>query len=523
MEQENVIIIGSGIAALQLAKNLRHDLNVIIITKSKLLSGNSNMAQGGIAAAIDALDSPKNHYEDTLEAGRYHNNAAVVEAITAAGPFLIRELMAQGCAFDHNSNGMLKLGLEGAHSKNRIVHSGGDATGKQVMNFLSYSLQKNIVLKENRLAYELLIDHQANRCYGVKVKRTDGGIETYMANHIVLATGGCGQLYSYTSNAASVCGDGIALAYQAGARLADMEFMQFHPTLLYINGRARGLVSEAVRGEGGKLVTENGFKIMEGVHPLKDLAPRHVVSQTIYSYLQQKQPIYLDISGVTRFAFRFPTIAQLCKDNGVALKSKRIPVVPGSHFLMGGVCTDLYGRTNIKGLYAIGEVARTGVHGANRLASNSLLEGLFFGKQLAGYLNKQDACTAMMPPATTEIELYEDNVKLKLPTTCEIQKTMMDRVGIVREEADLLRQKEWLSNYNTEWSLSQLSIEQIQTIFMIITSKLITSAALIRTESRGGHYRTDYPAETKSWLAKTVIQTKKKDDIHEQTEIAVAT
>ncbi|MDQ0269892.1 L-aspartate oxidase [Cytobacillus purgationiresistens] len=524
MKQANVIIIGSGIAAMQLAKRLRHDMNVIILTKSTVSTSNSSLAQGGIAAAINKRDIPLKHYNDTLEAGRYHNDSAVVEAITRAAPSLIHELIVDGCEFDRDSEGRLLLGLEGAHSENRIVHCGGDATGKHVMEFLTADMPSNLEMIENLFVYELLVDEINKCCYGIKAKTAEGKIEMMLADHVVLATGGCGQLYSYTSNEDTVCGDGIALAYRAGAELTDMEFIQFHPTLLYIGGKTRGLVSEAVRGEGGFLVTDDGQSIMDGIHRLKDLAPRHIVSQTIYSYLKQEKQIYLDISKVKHFRRRFPTIAQLCEKNGVNLNSKLIPVVPGSHFLMGGIRSDMQGRTNIEGLYAIGEVACTGVHGANRLASNSLLEGLFFGRQLADYLNRQVQSAKGIQDRVIQLQA-EAGQLLFCPTITEIKERMMDLVGIVRTEEGLLQQQKWLRQYemNPFLSLDGLSIKDTQTYFMMITAGLITNAALMRTESRGGHYRTDYPKEQAGWQGKKMTQTIKRDGINEQIKIATST
>ena len=289
----NVVIIGSGIAALQLAKKLRHDLNVIIFTKSNITTSNSYLAQGGIAVAMSANDNWNKHYSDTLEAGRYHNNEEAVAQMTKEAPALIKELIHEGAPFDRDGLGQIKLGLEGAHSEKRIIHGGGDATGKTVIDFLQTQTQ-DIRIVENATVYDLLIDE--NRCVGVKVKDQSGRNLSVTADHVVIATGGIGQIYSFTSSAATVTGDGIALAYRAGAELTDMEFVQFHPTLLYANGKGVGLVSEAVRGEGARLVTEDGTYIMEGVHPYKDLAPRHVVSQTIYQNMKKGKSVYLDIT-----------------------------------------------------------------------------------------------------------------------------------------------------------------------------------------------------------------------------------
>ena len=283
--------------------------------------------------------------------------------------------------------GHVKLGLEGAHSEKRIVHGGGDSTGKTVIDFLKNHIN-HVTIMENTIVYDLMISQ--NRCIGVKGKGKDGNDVQILADHVVIATGGLGQIYSFTSSAETVAGDGIALAYRAGAELADMEFVQFHPTLLSAGGKGVGLVSEAVRGEGARLVTEDGTYFMEGVHPYKDLAPRHVVSQTIYNKLKEGHTVYLDISSLKDFESHFPTVSSICKENGIDIKTGMLPVVPGCHFLMGGIRTDLNGQTNIPGLYAIGEVACTGVHGANRLASNSLLEGLFFGNRLASFINQSD-------------------------------------------------------------------------------------------------------------------------------------
>lgn len=526
MDQGNVIIIGSGIAALQLARKLNNPNECIILTKSKLLDGNSYKAQGGVAAAIGEFDNPRKHKEDTLVAGRYHNDPAIVEELTKAAPELIRELFDKGCAFDTDKDGKLLLGMEGAHSEKRIVHGGGDATGKTIMEFLARET-KGIKVIENITVFDLLVKN--NRCIGVKGKYPNGKIETFYGNHIVLATGGLGQIYEYTTSADTVTGDGLALAFRAGAELADMEFVQFHPTLLYVNGKTRGLISEAVRGEGAVLVTEEGEKIMEGVHPLKDLAPRHVVAQQIYHYLRQGKKVYLDISSIKNFKKRFPTISALCEENGVSISEGKIPVAPGSHFLMGGVKVDKYGRTNIDRLYAIGEVACTGVHGANRLASNSLLEGLFFGRKLAHWINTHQE-TSNEPEKFIEETAQSTEQIFPLPDKSTIKKRMMEYVGIVRNREGLMKQKEWLEAWNiNHWlsgDLDDVPYEHLEQVFMLICSYLVTTSALERTESRGGHNRSDFPFENdKNWLRKQIIRRKedKRDGKHEQIKTPLAT
>jgi L-aspartate oxidase len=506
MEYNDVLIIGSGIAALQLAANIHIDKNVRILTKSSVRTANSYLAQGGIAAAIGKHDHPTKHYQDTLEAGRFHNQEQTVFEIIHDAPKLINEIYKQGCRFDHDQHGELLLGMEGAHSEKRIVHGGGDATGKTIVDFLVSQLKDNLFIEENMFVYELLIDEKENRCIGVKAKSEDGKIQHFFAGHVILATGGCGQLYSFTSNAETVTGDGIAMAYLAGAEIADMEFIQFHPTLLYVNGETKGLVSEAVRGEGAILITDEGTPIMEGVHPQKDLAPRHVVSQTIYDYVKKGKQVFLDIQNIQDFETRFPSITALCLQNHIDLKKGKIPVVPGSHFLMGGIKTDLMGRTTLPGLYAIGEASCTGLHGANRLASNSLLEGLYQGKKLAEFINSSH-CLRIGKENSNSV--YSISSKQRnLPEIETLQARMMEFVGIVRSKALLNEQKRWLGQFgmNEINDLDSLSTNDLSKIFMIIIAELITHSALIRTESRGGHFRSDYPFEDDAtWCKKQII------------------
>ncbi|WP_147534809.1 L-aspartate oxidase [Bacillus marasmi] len=506
MNKADVIVIGSGIAALQLAHHISADKNVRILTKSSVKASNSSLAQGGIAASIGADDHVTLHSKDTMEAGRFHNNEEVVIKITEEAPLLIQELHEAGCPFDQDSSGKLKLGMEGAHSHYRIVHSGGDATGKNVIDFLVDTLPKNTSIIENMFAYELLINDM-NQCIGVKVKDEAGNIHCYYADHTVIATGGCSYVYSLSAGSPNVTGDGIAMAYLAGAEITDMEFIQFHPTMLIKNGEVKGLISEAVRGQGAKLVTNRGELIMEGVHPLKDLAPRHVVSQTIYDYIHNGEEIFLDISSIDNFEAKFPTITDICLTSGINPKDGLIPVAPGSHFLMGGIKVDLHGQTNIHGLYAIGEAACTGLHGANRLASNSLLEGLSFGKRLAEYIN------ATLPVPNNEKTVLEIGAKNSSPVVVpdfkQLRERMMEYVGIVRTEQTLAQQKAWLEGYfrldQVFPSFDKCTTAEIQSILASVIALLITDAALKRTESRGGHFRADYPMENKYWQNNHIV------------------
>ncbi|KKK33078.1 L-aspartate oxidase [Mesobacillus campisalis] len=528
MITSDVLIIGSGIAALQLAVKLRNDINVIVLTKSSVKNGNSHMAQGGVAASIAVQDDSYNHFLDTIEAGSRHNDTLAVLEMTREAPAIIEEMKDAGCQFDVDKDGELMLGREGAHSVNRIVHAGGDATGKMMVEFLISQLRENVQVVEDTLVYELLLNAR-QECIGVKTLASDGQKQVYKSSHVVIASGGCGQLYRYTSNADTVTGDGLALAYIAGAQLADMEFIQFHPTLLYVDGKTHGLVSEAVRGEGAVLVTGSGKRIMEDIHPMGDLAPRHIVSQTIYDYLKNGEPIYLDISSISHFETRFPTVSGICRDAGIDLEEGKIPVAPGSHFLMGGIKTDHFGQTTVSGLYAIGEASCTGVHGANRLASNSLLEGLVYGRRLAHFFNS-------LPPERLEPDheavLVEDKKTgaLPLPEKAELQRMMMERAGIVRHGDSLNMHKKWLESFQVEkWldeKLDSRTPEEITRAFMLISAWLVTDAALARTESRGGHFRADFPAEEdEKWLKQQIVNKRmiKKGDMGEPLKAALTT
>ena len=475
MKKYTCIIIGSGIAAMQLAKNLNVQFPVLIITKSAIEASNSYRAQGGIAAAVAQNDEPSIHYEDTLRAGcLFHDEQAVWELVNN-GPSIIEQLESEGLSFDKNRSGELSLGMEGAHSQKRILHCGGDATGKYVMDHLVTTLPPNIDLVENQFVYELIIHPTTKKCIGVKSKDEHGKSHMYFSDNVVLATGGIGGLFSFTSNDSSVTGDGVALAYRAGADIIDMEFIQFHPTLLYVDEKTNGLISEAVRGEGARLVNEVGVPLMDGKHPSGDLGPRHIVAREIFMQRLAGNEVYLDISMIDNFDMKFPTITALCEANEVSLQDGKLPVAPGCHFLMGGVAVNPVGQTSVKGLFAIGETASTGVHGANRLASNSLLEGLHYGKKVAEYINNlEDKETPTLPMG---IELFR-NQPIQLPTKKEIRENMMAYAGIIRTESELIRLDMWLQKYVDAiglcHSLDECTEEEIQKIFMLQTAKLVT-------------------------------------------------
>lgn len=506
MGYSDVIVIGSGIAALQTALEASKHKNVIIFTKNQLRDSNSYLAQGGIAAAVSAKDTTTKHARDTLLAGRNYNRNAAVSKLVEEAPSAMESLMKSGMEFDRDRYGNLSLGMEGAHSERRILHRHGDATGKYLIeHFISQVKKSSIQVIEGSEVLELVMG-QDHSCIGVMVVNPQGQIESYLGEHIVLATGGCGSLYRFTSNSPAVSGDGIAMALKAGARIKDMEFIQFHPTLLYLNGKTRGLVSEAVRGEGATLVTASGKKIMEGIHPLKDLAPRHIVAQTIYAYHQQGEKVYLDISEIHDFKERFPTVSLLCERNGLDIGTGKLPVAPGNHFLMGGIEADHVGRTSVKGLYAVGEVACTGVHGANRLASNSLLEGIVFGKSVGRFI----ACEPARELRKERLRTTGKGYLRQLPSLAELSDKLMESAGIVRNETGLKDLLGWLESFGLRNLLyisgSQVNKEQNRVINGLLVAWLIAESALCRRESRGGHFRSDYPVENdKHWLDQSIV------------------
>lgn len=489
----DVIVIGSGIAGLMTAHLLADHMNVMIITKSNVETSNSSWAQGGMAAAIGPLDNWKKHFADTIEAGGSHHKIDHVEMLVKRAPHIIKMLESMGVLFDKQKDGSLMLGLEGAHQHRRIVHAKGDQTGKVFTNTLINALKGRVTIAEQTMVVKLL--RAARRVIGVQTKS-----ECIYAKAIVLATGGAGQLYTYTSNVPEATGDGFALAYRAGANLMDMEFVQFHPTLLVQESQTHGLISEAVRGEGAYLIDEKGNKLMDW-HPLGDLAPRDVVSRAIESAIKQGLHIYLNYQPIKDFPARFPGLYQRCKQAKVDLEAKLLPVAPGAHFISGGIETDCYGRTSLSGLYAVGEVACTGVHGANRLASNSLLEGLVFAEQVATHIR-----TNPNPLQTEDGELPFEGMSiplLPLPTKDEIQKQMTANVSIKRDGHHLQKMKQWLEPFMMQaLHVDQLDDRwQLEQKNMLLVAWLMTEAALERTESRGGHFRSDYPhKDDQNWL-----------------------
>lgn len=495
----DIVILGGGIAALQAARKLSARYNVHIITKGALTTSSSYIAQGGVAAVISNQDHFQLHIEDTLIAGENHHYEPNVSTLICNGAHIVNSMLVQGFEADCHPDGSITLGLEGAHRRNRIVHAGGDATGRHLIEYLLNDLPDNVIVHEHEFAYELILNNDGD-CCGVFV-RSHEGLKTYTASYVIIATGGAGALYDTTSNWPSNTGDGIALAYLAGAAVTDMEFMQFHPSLLYVNGQGVGLISEAVRGAGATFVDAEGKRLMQGVHPLEDLAPRHITALTLYKERAQGKEVFLDISAVENFASRFPTITSLCEKHQIDWQGGLLPVAPGSHFLMGGIVATAYGETNIPRLYAVGEAACTGVHGSNRLASNSLLEGIAFGDLLAEKLLIEGSeqtnyiSQKQFPPAIHQ-QLLSKN---------DLQREMMAHVGIVRDGRNLHKFLERLPSLAVKPHLHNLSQEQLELTLMHTVAALITTAALVRTESRGAHIRTDYPDRVEKWRKQWII------------------
>lgn len=476
MIKERVIIVGSGISGCTAALRLMQDYDVTIITKGYKEESNSMLAQGGVAAAVSKNDTPKKHFSDTFQAGCFHNKVLAVNQLVTYGPIVIQKLIAEGMTFDEQ-NGELALGLEGAHQLPRILHTGGDQTGKFLTTFLQEKLT-NVHWQEQKMAIEII--KQNDSAIGVHCLDKENQLHTYYGEHIILASGGLGQLFPVTTNAATISGDGLALAYQAGAKLTDMEFIQFHPTLLFLNGRCHGLISEAVRGEGAKLIRTDGSAVMTDVHPRADLAPRDIVAATLFAEIQDGNDVFLDVTTIPNFEERFPGITANLDAHHIPFReTKRIPVHPGAHFLMGGIRTDLSGKTNIPGLYAIGEVANAGVHGANRLASNSLLETLVFGEKVAEYIRTQK----INPIDHPEIPLSNQTQTPHLPDKQLLQEKIWETLGITRKPEKITEFLYWL----TDFDYANHTRETAEISHMLITAKLIAESALKRTESLGAH------------------------------------
>lgn len=503
------LVIGSGIAGLSFAIQASQHGKVTIITKKELMESNTNLAQGGIAAVLGKSDSFKLHISDTLRVGCGLSNREAVEALVENGPKAIDWLIAQGVEFDRTRDN-LALSMESGHSKRRIAHK-GDYTGREIEEALVASVRRNdIVTFENCLALDLLV--KGRRCYGAEVLALkEGKSMVFLAKATILATGGVGQIYAQTSNPYIATGDGIAMAYRAGAKLEDMEFVQFHPTTLQRKNEPSFLISETMRGEGGILRNASGEAFMERYDTARELATRDVVSRAVFEELK-KGTVYLDLRHKDR-AFilrRFPTIYKECLHHGIDIAKDLIPVVPAEHYLCGGVKVDLTGESSIAGLFAFGECSCTGIHGANRLASNSLLESVVFStlgvSKAKSYLKRE---VSSQPFSETPFEVRDDDVRGD-KIRKELQDLMWEYVGLVRRVDGLTYAFSKLENL--EEKAKEINEKALYSSFvevqnMITIAKLITKAASIRRESRGTHYLADYPIQDDdNWLKHIVFE-----------------
>ncbi len=511
MTHYDYIVIGSGIAGLNVALLAREHGSVLVLTKGRIDDCNTRYAQGGVAAAIGPGDSADLHLKDTLAAGAGLCDREAVAVLTSEGPARVADLIQRGVPFD-TSHGEISLGREGAHSLPRILHAGGDATGEHIELTLSRLVRESgIHVSEFTLATGLLVED--GMVYGVETLEVNSGRrDAFTGGRIIVASGGAGQLYRYTTNPQVATGDGVALAYRAGAQLMDMEFYQFHPTALRLAGVPSFLLSEAMRGEGAVLKDVNGRAFMSGYHPLADLAPRDVVARAIAAEMVRsgQESVSLDISHLPPESVkgRFPSIFNFCQSVGLDITKEPVPVAPSAHYMMGGVKTDVWGRTNIENLYACGEVACTAVHGANRLASNSLLDTLVFAKRVVDKsVNPQEP----WPTPAADGNLFATLVSrqavcgsIPAPSREALQDQMWRNLGIERQGSRMLLTARILNVW--EKTMAQPTDGPSHELSnMVFLGRLIAESALLRQESRGSHYRPDFPDTSSEWEKHIVL------------------
>jgi L-aspartate oxidase len=520
----DILVLGSGIAGLTTALHAaRLGMSVLVLTKGELSHSATRYAQGGVAAALAPPDSPDLHLADTLVAGAGLCDADAVRILVNEGPDRVRELAALGAQFDTEASDagqQLLLAREGGHSLARVVHAGGDATGAEIERALVAAVERaDIEVREGWFAIELLVE--SGRCAGVLALNPAGGVEFVRAMDTVLATGGAGQCFAVTTNPTLSTGDGIALALKAGVACADLEFVQFHPTALHHPSMPRPLLSEALRGEGATLRDQDGAAFMTGVHPLADLAPRDIVSRAIHRRMHELgvEHVYLDATMIPDFPARFPTIWQACQAVDLDPSRDWLPVAPAAHYLSGGVVTDLDGATTLPQLWSCGEAACSGVHGANRLASNSLLDGLVFGRRVveavAAGKTAAQSTGAMTGVLDVRPEAADDDAMVlpkDTPAAPEklrgaVQRTMSADCGVVRDANGLHMASETLADLaGLAVDLPARSIATYEVLSILRVSRAIVAAATAREESRGSHARSDFPRTSDALAGRFVVR-----------------
>jgi L-aspartate oxidase len=504
----DVVVVGSGIAGLTVALRARESGRVLLVTKDILSAGSTRWAQGGIAAALGPGDTPDQHLADTVTAGAGICDEAAVRVLADEGPDAVRELIRLGTRFDTAADGDLALTREGGHRRDRIAHAGGDATGAEIQRALVAAVRDapDIEVVEHALVLDVLLARDGDRqqVAGVTLhvmgEGQRDGVGAVRCRAVVLASGGMGQVFSATTNPPVSTGDGVAMALRAGAVLRDLEFVQFHPTVLWLGAGARGqqpLVSEAVRGEGAYLVDDTGERFMLGVHELADLAPRDVVAKAIMRRMGETGAphMWLDARhfGEQKWRRRFPTILASCREHGVDPVSELVPVAPACHYASGGVAVDLDGRTTVPGLYACGEVACSGVHGANRLASNSLLEGLVYARRIAADLARELPAWREASPEQRVAGLVGGRA------TALVQQTMTEHAGVLRSAAGLEQAAKVLSDLGPD-SAAEPCTEAWEATNLLTVAQALVAAARVRAETRGSHWRDDHPEPDPRWL-----------------------
>ena len=525
----DVLVIGSGVAGLSAALSAA-DLgkSVMVLSKGALSSSNTAHAQGGMAAALGEDDCAEFHAGDTLDLGYGLCDARVVEEFTLAAPESVRWLLKAGMQFDRDPSGGLSLGMEGGHRVPRVLHSGGAATGQELQRVLSARGRNHrlIDLFENLTAVELLKDDHGRVRGLLALRRTSNHRKAepvlFEADAVVMATGGGGQIYRETTNPELATADGVAMGLRAGAKLQDLEFVQFHPTILYLAGAARFLISEITRGAGAVLRDSHGDAFMEDAHPRKDLAPRDVVSRAIFRRMLELKDtnVFLDLTHVEAPESRFPGLARITREFGIEMNRDLIPVRPAVHYMVGGIRADLEGRTSLPGLFAVGECASTGFHGANRMGSNSLLEGLvhgrMVGKVVANEASPHHSKLALpdrgrKPLGSAQLNLTDMTYSLKA--------LMWRQVGIERDQQGLEDASRSLQAWEGFLSrLGPFTPEGVEVVNMVQVGAAITASALFREESRGTHYRTDFPQTEGGWQLHSVLNPL-EDGLHLQPQI----